>query len=113
MVKVNCLMTQHFSKSELHIAWRVLEQLQNDIPINETMSLQALLERFNFIEDLKQSIDVRSTTEKLSQESLLSPLYVEEKLSRNQNLSPHQNNLLALYASKVERRSLIKASKQV
>lgn len=83
------------SQSDMRTAWKVLDVLQDEIPMNKTLDLKKVLDRFEIIQELKDQIDVRTTEEKIPAESLLFDSQAEIK-NPMQSMQQFKNNLCAL-----------------
>lgn len=83
------------SRAEKSTAWKVLDIMQNEIPLNQTLNLKKVLERFELIQELKDQIDVRTTEEKIPAKSILFDSQAEIK-NPMQSMQQFKNNLCAL-----------------
>lgn len=89
---------QKFNNSQLLTAWKVLDALQNEIQTNQSLILKDVLNRFEIIQELKDKIDVRNETEKLSTKSLLLNLE-NKKANERKDLQSFKNSLSAIFRS--------------
>jgi len=83
------------SRADKSTAWKVLDMMQNEIPLNQSLDLKKVLDRFELIQELKDQIDVRKTEEKLPAESILFDSQAEIK-NPMQSMQQYKNNLCAL-----------------
>lgn len=87
---------EKLTQTEKQIAWKVLDALQNEIKSNKTLSIKDVFRRFDFIQELKDQVDVRKTKEKLSSKSIL-PYLEGKKETECENLQQFQNRLCRLF----------------
>lgn len=80
---------------EKRIAWKVLDAMQDELTTNDELSLQTILNGFNYIQELKNQVDVRTIKQKIPTESVLPYTQGQEEIKMS-SLQPFKNSLRAL-----------------